>query len=201
LIPAGIAARTQDSMAAAQWGGSLERAARPREAQAAFALATRLDPANAIAWGRRAVLTERSAGVEASLSILDEGIARGADGSLLRAERGTARLRAGDPGGAEEDLRRALEGFPRDPLLSRDLAVSLLAQGEDLEADSLLRHPGLARDPTALAARAILAARTGEQEIAVLLADQARRLGPVLLPDALGLLLPPAPPAGEAAPR
>jgi 4-amino-4-deoxy-L-arabinose transferase-like glycosyltransferase len=189
LIPAGRAASTQDALAAAQWGGALERQGRAAEARGAYTLASRLDPALAVAWGRRAALTGQLDGEPAALGVLDEGIAKGAGDPLLHAERGTLRLKTGDIEGAESDLRLALSGFPRDPLLTRDLAVCLLVLGRDREADSLLRHPGLERDPTAVAARAVAALRAGETSRAGSLLEQGRALGVADLPPALRFYL------------
>jgi 4-amino-4-deoxy-L-arabinose transferase-like glycosyltransferase/Flp pilus assembly protein TadD len=177
LIPPGVAASTQDSLAGAQWAAALERDRRPRDAAPLYAWAAELDPTNAVAFGRWAALEREARGPEAGLAILDRGIAAGADGPLLRKERGTARISAGDLAGAEADLRLAVQASPRDADAALNLAACLVRRGADEDAGRLLSTPGLERDAVALYYRGLLDVRAARWSQAAARFDSSRAAG------------------------
>lgn len=158
VYPPGEAASLQDSMAAAQWAASMERTGRAG-AERFYEQATEWDPANAVAWGRRAHIAEDRAGPADAIVLLSRGIGGGADGRLLRLERGLARTRAGDLAGAEEDFRSVLARAPDDPSAAFLLGVTLVRLGRDREAATVFALPQLERDPRALAHRGRIALR------------------------------------------
>jgi tetratricopeptide (TPR) repeat protein len=110
-------------------------------------------------------------GLEAGVAILDSGIVAGADGPLVRLERGTARIQQGLYAEAEEDLRLAHRADPADGSIALNLAACLVRRGADAQADELLLNPRLARDPIALYYRGLLRLRAGEWEKAAALLD------------------------------
>lgn len=177
FYPPGEGASGQDSMAAAQWAAALERTGRPG-AEKFYERATDWDPSNAVAWGRRAHLAEGRGGPAPAIAILSQGIVRGADGRLLRLERGTARTRAGDWGGAAEDFRTALAHAPDDPAAAYLLGTALIRLGRDPEAFDVLGLPQLARDRKALGERGKAALRLGDPRSAAALFDTLLALGP-----------------------
>jgi len=161
LVPAGRSAASQDAMAAAFWAGSLARDGRPEEARTLYADAARTDPSNPVAWARWAAFVTETEGVPAGVSILDSGISSGADGPILRSERGTLLIQLGDVEDAEHDLRLAHEARPLDPTARLNLAACLVLRGADEEAGSLLLHSELDLDPVALYYRGLLEMRQG----------------------------------------
>ncbi len=170
LVPAGEGARLQDSMAAAQWAAALDRTKRPG-AERFYELATRWDPSNAVAWGRRAHIAQGRGGPAAAIEVLSAGVAAGADGKLLRLERGMARIRMGDLNGAEEDLRVALFHAPADPTTAYQLGSLLVRVARDREAAEVFALPSLRGNAKALFQRARLALRLDDPAGAATLFD------------------------------
>lgn len=177
LIPPGIGAAAQDSLAGAQWAAALERDGRPREAARLYEWAAERDPTNAVAFGRWAMLEREARGPDAGLAVLDRGIVGGADGPLLRKERGTARISSGDLVGAETDLQLAVRSNPRDADAALNLAACLVRRGADEDAGRLLAMPGLERDPVALYYRGLLDIRASRWPQAVARFDSSLAAG------------------------
>jgi Flp pilus assembly protein TadD/4-amino-4-deoxy-L-arabinose transferase-like glycosyltransferase len=177
LVPGGAAITKRESVATAQWAGALEREGRFVEAEALYRAASTLDPENAPAWGKWARLTIESGGVEAGIAILDSAVVSGADGPLVRLERGTALIGLGRLDEAEADLRIAQRSDPSDPSIALNLAACLVHRGADEEARAALSNPGLAHDPIALYYRGVVALRAGKDGEAGEILDRSIRAG------------------------
>jgi 4-amino-4-deoxy-L-arabinose transferase-like glycosyltransferase len=176
-IPPGVAASSQDSLAGAQWAAALERDGRAGDAVRVYRRAAGRDPTNAVAFARWADLEGVAKGPKAALLVYDQGIAGGADGPLLRRERGTARIATGDLAGAEADLRLVVRANPRDPAAALNLAACLVRKGADTEAGALLSVRGLDENPIALYYRGILDLRAGRPAQAAVRFDSSRAAG------------------------
>ncbi len=178
-IPPGGAAMVQDSLAGAQWAAALERDGRVGDAARVYAWAVERDPTLAVALARWAALEGGARGPDAALAVLDRGIAGGADGVLLRRERGTTRIAAGDLMGAEVDLRAALSADPRDADVALNLAACLVRRGANEDAGRLLAMPELAADPIGLYYRGLLDLRAARWAVAAARFDSSRAAGAV----------------------
>lgn len=177
LIPAGRRADSQDAMAATYWAGALARDGRPDEARAMYRDATRFDYKNPVPWARWAAYATETSGIEDGVRILDKAIARGADGAIIRAERGTLLIQLGKVEKAERDLSLALSARPDDPTVRLNLAACLIKRGADDEAGPLLNHPELDIDPVALYYRGLLKIRAEQWREAMADFDAAIEAG------------------------
>jgi protein O-mannosyl-transferase len=93
---------------------------------------------------------------------------------------GLGRMERGDPAGAAEAYARARMIDPRDPFVAHNMAVALLAQGRNAEAEMIAREL-IGRDPRNGEARAmlgLLAARAGRRDDAEREFAEALRLAP-----------------------
>ncbi|HET8535264.1 MAG TPA: sulfotransferase [Sphingomicrobium sp.] len=125
--------------------------------------------------GQRAIEQARQGDFDGALATATEAIARKPDDAGLRFFAGMLHVRRSELPEAADQLRKAVELEPRDPLARAELARILVALGELDEAKLLL--DGLQpRDRTRLSAT--IAARRGDHERAIPLLREAVELDP-----------------------
>jgi len=113
FLPAGLPARSQESISYLQVGSAMEIQGRLRDAERAYRQAIELLPVNLFAWNRLAMLTERLEGADEAISLLSGAPAEPVQNHpLTEQQMGILHLKLGMDEEAAYWLDRAVQGNP-----------------------------------------------------------------------------------------